>query len=406
MKKITIKKILCLIAVSMFWASILCACSTQQPNTESQNSVTTTRRPSMSGVGTQDTTNTSDGDTDTSIDGGVDAADTEMGSTSNVATATNDGRLTENTGGSSENTNGTVTDSTHSASSQQTTVGGHVTSSSKNTDGTRKTTTTVRQTSTSTTKATTKTTTANKTTTTVKHSHQYGKAKTQSQTCETDGYILYRCSCGDEYTEVLKRTGHKWSEWNTIEAPTASKAGVSKRICNNCNSAETKSIPKLSSGVVTEAQMKKIRDGFLRLVNYERKNKGVQELASNSHLNSVAQTRSEEIIDFWSHTRPNGTTFYSLIDRKQYGYITVGENICMTSHLGDGYYTPADAWVGSDAQIEAAYSWIFYCFKNSPGHYANMISENFEDCGIGISYQVHEASGIPLFYVSHVFGAK
>jgi uncharacterized protein YkwD len=157
--------------------------------------------------------------------------------------------------------------------------------------------------------------------------------------------------------------------------------------------------------LVTKEQLRQIEEGFLTLVNYERTRVGVNQLKINADLDYVAQIRSVEIIDTWSHTRPNGKPFYSLVDETSYSYITCGENICMTSHVGNGYFTDKDKWIGSAAQIEAAYSWIFYLFKNSPGHYQNMINSSYADCGIGISYTEY-ADGLPMFYVSHIFGNK
>ena len=123
------------------------------------------------------------------------------------------------------------------------------------------------------------------------------------------------------------------------------------------------------------------------------------------YLDSVAQIRSAETIELFSHTRPNGEPWHSLIDVHAYPYIATGENICMTSHIGNGSYTSADKWVGSQPQIEAAASWIFVLFKNSSGHYSNMINANYKECGIGISYEMH-ADGIPMFYLAHIFGAR
>lgn len=158
--------------------------------------------------------------------------------------------------------------------------------------------------------------------------------------------------------------------------------------------------PTKNPDIVTNAMLKEIEAGFLNLVNYERSRVGVGKLTTNAHLDSCASVRAKEIITSFSHTRPNGSDCFSLIDSEKYPYVTVGENICMTSHVGDGYVTE---FTGSDSQIEAVYSYMFVLFKKSPGHYANMINGDFEHCGIGISYRME--SGIPMFYCAHLFGA-
>ena len=141
------------------------------------------------------------------------------------------------------------------------------------------------------------------------------------------------------------------------------------------------------------------------LVNLERNKVGVASLTTDSHLDSCAQVRANEIIDLFEHTRPNGEIFSTTVDRQSYPYVILRENICMTSHKGDQSYTKADKWVGSDEQIEAAYSWVFNLFRNSPGHYANMIKADYEHCGIGVTY-VMANDILPMFYVAHIFGAK
>lgn len=156
---------------------------------------------------------------------------------------------------------------------------------------------------------------------------------------------------------------------------------------------------------VTAEHLRQIKEGFLMLVNLERQNCGVGTLTIDPVLDEAALLRSQEIVTLFSHTRPNGEDCFTAIDLSRYQHATLGENICYTSHIGTGYYTPDDAWVGSDAQIEAAYAWVFTLFKNSPGHYGNMIDADFEDCGIGVTCVIDEASGLPYFYVAHMFGA-
>lgn len=158
--------------------------------------------------------------------------------------------------------------------------------------------------------------------------------------------------------------------------------------------------PTTETNVVTNQMLKEIEEGFLRLVNYERSRVGASKLTINSYLDSYAQTRSKEITTFFDHTRPDGSAFYSGVDGTKYNYSTLGENICMTSHVGTGVITP---FTGSDSQIEAIYSHIYTLFRNSPGHYENMISTDFEHCGIGLSYTIEK--GIPMFYCAHIFGS-
>lgn len=46
------------------------------------------------------------------------------------------------------------------------------------------------------------------------HEHNYIETVTTEPTCETDGEATYTCdSCGDTYTEVIKATGHSFTNY-------------------------------------------------------------------------------------------------------------------------------------------------------------------------------------------------
>lgn len=160
-------------------------------------------------------------------------------------------------------------------------------------------------------------------------------------------------------------------------------------------------IPTVS--VVKDSDIVAITNGFLRLVNEERARCGVHPLQSNSVLKNAANQRSKELLTTFSHTRPNGSSFYTIIP-SSYPYYNIGENVAYTSHMGDKSFTKKDLFVGTDAQIVAAYTTIFNNFKNSQGHYANMINDKFYDTGIGISYRIDESTGMAVFYVCQIFG--
>ncbi len=158
--------------------------------------------------------------------------------------------------------------------------------------------------------------------------------------------------------------------------------------------------------VITDEVLRRIEEGFLRLVNAERAKHGLANLTRNDHIDDVAQQRSAELIESYSHLRPDGTQFYQLIDRNKYHYISLGENICKTTHAGNKPFDPIkDRFVASDEQIEDSYTNIFIMFKNSPIHYDNIMRANFEHTGIGISCVFDKERGIPYFYVSQIFSA-
>jgi len=72
------------------------------------------------------------------------------------------------------------------------------------------------------------------------HQHEY-TMETILPTCETDGYDLYTCICGDMYTEnITHATGHIYSEWVITTNPTADINGEETQICQLCKKTEVR----------------------------------------------------------------------------------------------------------------------------------------------------------------------
>jgi len=63
--------------------------------------------------------------------------------------------------------------------------------------------------------------------------HVFAGVRYVPATDEMDGLDVYRCRlCGWEYEVVLPCTGHRWSEWAVIKAPTCTKTGYRYRACH------------------------------------------------------------------------------------------------------------------------------------------------------------------------------
>ncbi|MDU6263484.1 MAG: CAP domain-containing protein [Anaerocolumna aminovalerica] len=101
----------------------------------------------------------------------------------------------------------------------------------------------------------------------------------------------------------------------------------------------------------------------LKLVNAERVKGGLHELTMSSALTAPANKRAQEIKTQFSHTRPNGTQWSTVLNEYGISVRTAGEN------LAYGYNTP-------EAVVEG---WM-----NSPGHRANIMNSNFNQIGIGV----------------------
>jgi len=97
----------------------------------------------------------------------------------------------------------------------------------------------------------------------------------------------------------------------------------------------------------------------LQIVNKERAANGLQPLVIDSELQDAAMLRAMETLVYWDHTRPDGTSCFSVSDK------VMGENIAYGQ--------------GSPASVMS--SWM-----DSPGHRANILGSRFRSIGIGCVY--------------------
>ncbi|WOO38709.1 CAP domain-containing protein [Anaerocolumna sp. AGMB13020] len=106
----------------------------------------------------------------------------------------------------------------------------------------------------------------------------------------------------------------------------------------------------------------------LKLVNEERAKVGASPLSISQELVAPANKRAKEIKQSFSHTRPDGTAWSTVLTEYNVSVNAAGENIAY------GYNTPEK---------------VMNAWMNSSGHRANILSTNFSHIGIG----VYEVSG-------------
>ncbi len=100
----------------------------------------------------------------------------------------------------------------------------------------------------------------------------------------------------------------------------------------------------------------------VELVNAERAKVNLPALTMSEDLNKAAQIRAAETTKSFSHTRPNGKSFSSVLSENNITFRGAGENIAW------GQKTP-------EAVVNA---WM-----NSKGHRANILNKKFTSIGIG-----------------------
>ncbi len=97
----------------------------------------------------------------------------------------------------------------------------------------------------------------------------------------------------------------------------------------------------------------------LELVNIERAKLGIAPLKLSPDLMRAAGVRAEELPESFSHTRPNGSSCFTVIKSS---YSVVGENIA----------------AGQRTSAAVVESWM-----NSPGHRENILNAKFSRLGVG-----------------------
>lgn len=100
----------------------------------------------------------------------------------------------------------------------------------------------------------------------------------------------------------------------------------------------------------------------VRLVNVERAKEGLASLKTSDSIMDAAQVRASELLQSFSHDRPDGRTCFTALDEASVRYYTAGENIA----------------AGQSTPETVVNSWM-----NSPGHRANILNAGFTTIGVG-----------------------
>lgn len=209
------------------------------------------------------------------------------------------------------------------------------------------------------------------------HLHAWRKTKDEQPTCTKAGFTLWECSCGDTRTEYIDAKGHSWGEWQVTKDPTYTTLGERERVCTVCGASEREEIAKLS--------LDDLPQEILKLVNEERAKAGLGllELKYREDIQICADTRATELtespsIDEISHTRPNGTEYFTVFTDNGITYKVVGENIA----------------AGQSSAQSVMEFWM-----NSDGHKNNILSEDFTGIAVGVA----EKDGV-LYWVQLFIG--
>lgn len=103
----------------------------------------------------------------------------------------------------------------------------------------------------------------------------------------------------------------------------------------------------------------------IELTNQDRQNNNLNTLKTNPVLTNSAEAKANDLItrNYFSHNTPDGKKPWDFIDRGQYRYLFVGENLAMN-------FSTADS--------------VHRALMNSPTHKKNILNERYEDIGVAM----------------------
>lgn len=114
------------------------------------------------------------------------------------------------------------------------------------------------------------------------------------------------------------------------------------------------------------------RQDVLDLVNQEREKAGLQPLRMDEELNGYAEHRLQEVMQHFSHQRPDGSDFNTLVPAAQARkYVYLGENLQR----------------GANSPVTVVANWML-----SPTHKANILYPDYNVMGLAYAYKSDDES--------------
>lgn len=134
---------------------------------------------------------------------------------------------------------------------------------------------------------------------------------------------------------------------------------------------------------LNETETAKLKSTILAKVNELRASAGVAPVTEVASLDNAAAIRAQELETNFDHIRPNGSTFFTVLDQLGISYGQTGENIV------DRNTSERD---GNKLGLQLYNQWL-----GSAGHKATMMSSRFTKIGIGVYVVRNEVYATQLF---------
>ncbi|WRS26609.1 CAP domain-containing protein [Oscillospiraceae bacterium MB08-C2-2] len=144
--------------------------------------------------------------------------------------------------------------------------------------------------------------------------------------------------------------------------------------------------PLTGEEVLQSLTVQGIEAEMVRLINEERSIRSIAILEPDEKLAQAASIRAAEIFQEFGHTRPDGTAYPTVFDQVGYPY----EGRWHGENLSRYTFSPVRF---TDAQVAKI---LYDQFKESPGHYANMVRSDYEYVGVGVSLGIENGSAYSM----------
>ena len=193
--------------------------------------------------------------------------------------------------------------------------------------------------------------------------HRWKKTAQVESTCSQPGYVEYTCIyCNTKRRDEAPLKDHSFM-CKVTKPPTPSDPVARETFtCVVCGYEETKDVQVSPHNTMTseEAQL-------ITLLNQARAAYGAPPLEVKMQFFEFSMWRTYELVARFSHTRPNGSSWYTVLDSLglEYPY-GLGENI---------QYMARDNWTVQE---------IHEAYMNSDGHRENLLKTQWNACTVYI----------------------
>ena len=139
------------------------------------------------------------------------------------------------------------------------------------------------------------------------------------------------------------------AEDSAVETPVTEAASITEDVADEDVTDEV-------AGATAKTFEEELADALVAKTNEYRTELGLNELSVTQELIDAAEVRAKELPARWSHTRPDGSDWYTVNDQIMYG-----------ENLSKGYDTADE---------------IMTAWKESPAHNDNLVNNQFNQIGI------------------------